>query len=156
VTSPRPINAECPSSWRSSRGPIAPVDYDRLASEIIACRRRKENSRSNKVCRIAAPAHRHTGVKRSCEGGIIERPLSELRLNVPRSEAVNADAFCCPLQGQGTGYSEYAALARCIGRDAAKAHLSGNTANVDDLALSSIVLGSEPAGLDPISADTGM
>lgn len=35
----------------------------------------------------------------------------------------------------------------------ARAHLSSDTADVNDLALSSIVLGVEATGLDPISAD---
>jgi hypothetical protein len=46
-----------------------------------------------------------------------------------------------------------AALARRIGRATARAHLSGDAADVDDLTLSSIMFASEAAGLDPISAD---
>jgi len=43
-----------------------------LSGEIVACRRRKENSSSNEVGWITAPAHRHTVVERGGEGRIIE------------------------------------------------------------------------------------
>ena len=138
---------------RRSRDPKAAVYDDCLPGEVVACWRGKKNSRSNEVNRVTASAHRHTVVKRSGESRIIEQRLSQLRLNIPRSEAVHTDAFCCPLHGQGTRYTRHAALARRIGRAAARAHLSSDTADVNDLALSSIVFGGEATGLDPISAD---
>lgn len=50
-------------------------------------------------------------------------------------------------------YSGHAALARRIRRAVARAHLSGDAADVNDLALSSTMLGREPARFDPISAN---
>lgn len=37
--------------------------------------------------------------------------------------------------------------------DVTNAHLTGDTADIDDLALSSIIIESEASGLEPISAD---
>src|SRR5258707_13507679 len=112
---------------QSSRDPKAAVYDDCLPGEVVACRRRKKNSRSNEVNWVTAPAHRHTVVERSAESRIIEQRLSQLRLDIARSEAVHADAFCCPFHGQGTRYSRHAALARRIGRAAARAHHSTDT-----------------------------
>src|SRR3990167_5023074 len=138
---------------RSSRDPKATVYDDCLPGEVVACWRGKKNSSSNEVNWVTPPAHRHTVVERSGESRVIEQRLSQLRLNIPRREAVHADAFCCPLHGQGTRYSQHAALARRIRRAAARTHLSGDTTDVNNLTLPSIMLGGEAVGLDPISAN---
>jgi hypothetical protein len=120
----------------------AVYDYS-LPGEVITSRRCKKNSSTDNVGWETTPAHRNPIVKRGREGGIIEPHSRQVGFNVSRGETVDADAFARPLDGQSARHSEHAPLARRIGSNVANAHLAGDTADVDDLALTSIILRSK-------------
>jgi hypothetical protein len=86
-------------------------------------------------------------VKRGGEDRIIEPCFGEVCFNIARGKTVDTDAFVGPLDGQSARHAKHAPLALRIRGNMANAHLAGDTADVDDLALASIMLRSKAADL---------